>query len=173
MPLSGGVPTRRTYEAEPSIATTWTPSGDLVYTTQHFSTLPDPQLVSLNLKTGDRTRIPLSQASEGSYDASGRTLYFVRPSFHNNVTKRYKGGQARKVWKFTQGQAEAQVLTQSYTGESHSPLWWNGRVYFVSDRDGTMNVWSMDESGGDPRQHTKHAGWDVKRPSLDAGRPRL
>jgi tricorn protease len=170
MPVEGGVPTRRTYEAEPSTATAWTPSGDLVYTTQHFATLPDPQLVSVNLRTGDRTRVPLSQASEGSYDATGRTLYFVRPSFHNNVTKRYKGGRARQIWKFTEGQAEAQALTKGYAGESHSPLWWNGRVYFVSDRDGTMNVWSMDENGGDLRQHTKHAGWDVKRPALDAGR---
>lgn len=170
MPVEGGVPTRRTYEAEPSTATTWTPSGDLVYTSRHFATLPDPQLVSLNLKTGDRNRVPLSQASEGSYDATGRTLYFVRPSFHNNVTKRYKGGQARQIWKFTEGQGEAQVLTRGYAGESHSPLWWNGRVYFVSDRDGTMNVWSMDENGGDLKQVTRHSGWDVKRPALDAGR---
>ncbi|MBK5254659.1 MAG: PD40 domain-containing protein, partial [Vicinamibacteria bacterium] len=170
MPVEGGVPTRRTYESEPSFATTWTPSGDLVYTTQHFATLQDSQLVSLNLKTGERTRVPLSQATEGSYDASGRTLYFVRPAFHNNVTKRYKGGQARKIWKFTEGAKEAQVLTQSYDGESHSPLWWKSRVYFVSDRDGTMNIWSMDETGGDLRQHTMHAGWDVKRPALDAGR---
>jgi len=28
MPLGGGLPTRRTFEAEPSIATTWTPSGE-------------------------------------------------------------------------------------------------------------------------------------------------
>ncbi len=169
MPLEGGVPVRRTYETETSTATSWTPSGELVYTTQHFATLPDAQLVTVNLTTGDRARVPLSQASEGSYDASGRTLYFVRPAFHNNVTKRYKGGQARKIWKFTQGDAEAQVLTHSYPGESHSPRWWNGRVYFVSDRDGTMNIWSMDEGGGDLRQHTRHSGWDVKQPSMDAG----
>ena len=170
MPMAGGVPTRRTFETEASIATTWTPAGDLVYTTPHFATLPDPQLVSLNLKTGDRARVPLSQASEGSYDSSGRTLYFVRPAFHNNVTKRYRGGTARKIWRFSEGQAEAQVLTKSYDGESHSPLWWNGRVYFVTDRDGTMNLWSMEESGGDLRQHTRHSGWDVKKAALDAGR---
>ena len=170
MPMSGGTPTRRTYEAEASTATTWTPSGELVYATTHFSTLPDPQLVSINLSSGERKRVPLSQATEGSYDSSGRTLYFVRPAFHNNVTKRYKGGTARKIWKYTEGEAEARVLTQSYDGESHSPLWWNNRVYFVSDRDGTMNIWSMDELGGDLKQHSKHSGWDVKRPALDAGR---
>lgn len=170
MPVEGGVPTRRTFEAEPSMATTWTPAGDLVYTTQRYSTLPDPQLVIISLKSGERTRIPLSAASEGSYDATGRTLYFVRPAFHQNVTRRYKGGTARKIWKFTEGQPEAVALTSDYAGESHSPLWWNGRVYFVSDRDGTMNVWSMDEQGRDARQHTRHSGWDVKKPSLDAGR---
>lgn len=170
MPLGGGVPTRRTYEAEPSRATTWTPKGELVYATQHFATLPDTQLVSIDLGTGDRTRIPLSQASEGSYDAPGRTLYFVRPAFHNNVTKRYKGGTARNVWKFTSGEAEARQITTGYAGESHTPLWWQGRVYFVTDRDGTMNVWSMDENGGGLAQHTRHSGWDVKKPALDAGR---
>ena len=149
MPMEGGVPTRRTFEAEPSIATTWTPAGDLVYTTQRYSTLPDPQLVSISLKSGERTRLPLAQASEGSYDQSGRTLYFVRPAFHQNVTRRYKGGTARKIWKFTEGQPEAVAMTADYSGESHSPLWWNGRVYFVTDRDGTMNVWSMDEQGKD------------------------
>jgi tricorn protease len=45
-------------------------------------------------------------------------------------------------------------------------MWWDGRVYFVSDRDGTMNVWSMNPKGGELRQHTRHKGWDVKSPSL-------
>ena len=31
MPLTGGLPVRRTYESEASVATTWTPDGRLVY----------------------------------------------------------------------------------------------------------------------------------------------
>ncbi len=170
MPLSGGSPTRWTYDAEPSIATTWTPSGELVYTTTHFSTLPQSQLVRLDLTDGTRTRVPLYTATEGTWDASGKTLWFVRPAFHNNVTKRYMGGTARDVWKYVEGAPEAEELTKDYRGESHSPLWWNGRVWFVTDRDGTMNLWSMDESGGDVRQHTRHSGWDVRNPDLQDGR---
>ena len=138
MPLAGGVPTRRTYEGEASVVTAWAPSGALVYATTHDSTLPDLQLVALDLATQSRRPLPLSQASEGSFDASGKTLYFVRPAFHNNVTRRYRGGTARKLWKFAEGSAEAVCLSCDYTGESHSPQWWNGRVYFVSDRDGTL-----------------------------------
>jgi tricorn protease len=171
MPLAGGVPVRWTYEAEPSVATAFTPDGDLVYTTYHYSGLPTPRLVRLDLATGARTVLPLADASEAAFDGSGGTLYFARPAFHNNVTKRYTGGTARDVWKFVFGSdSEAVELTGDYKGESHTPMWWGGRVYFVSDRDGTMNLWSMDEKGGDLRQHTRHSGWDVRAPSLSRGR---
>ena len=170
MPLVGGAPTRWTYDGDPAIATSWTPDGKLVYRTRHYGSVPANGLVQLDIADGTRTRVPLAGASEASYDASGRTVFFARPGFHNNVTKRYTGGTARNIWKYTTGAAEAQNLTDDYRGESHSPMWFNGRVYFVTDRDGTMNVWSMDENGRDKKQVTKHAGWDVKEPSLAAGR---
>jgi tricorn protease len=170
MPLTGGAPVRRTYDGDNAVATTWTPDGRLVYTTINYAGIPKPGMVQIDLRTGVRSLIPLAGASEGTYDASGRTLYFARPFFHNNVTKRYTGGTARDIWKFTTGGAEAVELTGDYKGESHSPMWWNGRVYFVSDRDGTMNIWSMNESGGDARQVTRHSGWDVRAPSLDRGK---
>ncbi len=170
MPISGGPPTRQTYEADDSIALGFTPGGGILYQTTHYATLPDPQLVTLDPAASTRTRMPLAQASEGSYDDTGRSLFFVRPAFHRNVTRRYTGGTARRVWRFDEGAEEAVNLTADYVGESHTPMWWNERVYFVSDRDGTMNLWSMDGNGGDVRSHTKHAGWDVRDASLSDGR---
>jgi len=168
MPLGGGLPTRRTWEAEPSLATAWTPDGKLVYTTLHFSGLPKPRLMTIDLATNTQDQVPLFEATEGTYASDG-TLYFARPAFHNNVTKRYTGGTARDIWVFD-GRTEARELTGDYRGESHSPMWWDGRVYFVTDRDGTMNIWSMDAQGGDVRQHTHHSGWDVRGVSLQGGR---
>lgn len=52
MPIGGGLPVRHTYESETSVATTWTPGGELVYTTTHYATLPVPQLVKLDLDGG-------------------------------------------------------------------------------------------------------------------------
>jgi tricorn protease len=46
MPIAGGLPKRWTY-GESAIATTWTPQGDLVYTTRNYSTLPQLQLVKM------------------------------------------------------------------------------------------------------------------------------
>jgi tricorn protease len=105
MPLDGGLPTRLTYEADSSTVVGFTPDGQLMYTTRAFSTIPDPQLVTIDLKTGNIFRIPLHQASDGSFDDTKKTIYFSRPGFHNNNTARYKGGTARNIWKFIFGAA--------------------------------------------------------------------
>ena len=170
MPLVGGMPARWTYEADSSTVVGFTPDGHLIYSTRAFSTLPNPQLVTIDLKTKKKRLIPLSQASDCSYDASGNTLYFVRPGFHNNTTQRYKGGTAQNIWKFTAGQSEAQNLTPDFLGENFAPMWWNGRVYHVCERDGTWNIWSMNEEGKDLQQHTQHEGWNVKSPYMYEGR---
>lgn len=170
MPLTGGIPIRWTYEAEYSRASTWDPDGKLLYATYHYATLPDYQLVSIDLTSKQKSRIPLAGASEASYDNSGKTLYFVRPGFHNNVTKRYEGGTARKIWKYTEGTDEAIPLTKNYKGESHHPMWWNDRVYFITDRDGIMNVWSMDESGGDLKKHSGQTSFDVRDADVSNGK---
>ncbi|MCO5725823.1 S41 family peptidase [Robiginitalea marina] len=169
MPAAGGLPTRWTYEREASMVNGWTPDGRVAYQTRAYSRVPDFQVVTLSPETGAREAIPLSQASEASFDAAGETVYFVRPAYHRNVTKRYKGGTARQIWKFSQGSPEAVRLTREYTGESHHPMWYQGRVYFISDRDGTMNLWSMDEDGNDLRQHTVHIDFDVRTATLSEG----
>ncbi len=170
MPIDGGLPTRLTYEADSSTAIGFTPDGQLLYTTRAYSTIPDPQLVTIDLKTDKTYRIPLHQASDGSFDDSKSTIYFARPGFHNNNTARYKGGTARNIWKFTFGEKEAQNLTADFTGENFAPMWWNGRIYYGCDRSGSWNIWSMDTEGKDLKQHTFHVGWDVRDPSLDDGK---
>ncbi len=169
MPLAGGLPERRTWEADPSITVGWTPGGELVYATRRYSPLSDPRLVRLDLATGERRQVPLHQASDGVWDDAG-ALFFVRPGWHRNNTKRYQGGTARNLWRFADGDAEAVNLTADFPGEDHSPAFWQGRLYWVNDRDGTMNVWSMAGDGSDRRQETRHSGWDVKSATGHGGR---
>ena len=69
----------------------------------------------------------------------------MRPGFHDNVTRWYTGGRRANL-EIPRRCAEAEKLTRDHKGESHTPMWWQGRVYFITDRDRTMNVWSMNES---------------------------
>jgi tricorn protease len=170
MPLDGGLPTRETYLGEDSRVVGWAPAGRIVFATRHFSTLPSTQLVLLDPHGDTYYPVPLAQASDCAFDRTGSTLFFTRFAFQGSHTKRYKGGTAQNIWRYTYGGAEASPLTQAYPGTSRSPLWWEGRIYFVTDRDGTMNIWSMTEAGTDLRQHTFHGAWDVKSPDLHEGR---
>jgi tricorn protease len=170
MPVEGGLPTRRTFTGEYEHVTGWTPDGKVIYTTRHFSTLPNWQLATIDLESGEHEVVPLAQANDGSFTPDGKTLFFTRLPFPGSHAKRYTGGAVQQIWKFTAGSSEAEPMTADYPGTSKAPMWWDGRVYFASDRDGTMNIWSMDEAGGDLRQHTLHSGWDIKTPALHAGR---
>ena len=174
MPTDGGLPVRRTYGVgrRASVAG-WTPDGQVLFRTDVRSTLPDRQLAVLDPSREDAaggfTMLPLAQAADGCYGPDG-TLYFTRFPFQGSQTKRYRGGTAQNLWRFKTGDAEATPLTSDFAGTSKEPLWWNGRVYFTSDRDGTMNLWSMTPDGGDLQQHTTHDGWDVQDASLNEGR---
>ncbi|HWH03747.1 MAG TPA: S41 family peptidase [Gemmatimonadales bacterium] len=168
VPMSGGVPVRRTWGG--GLPVGWTPDGKLLMMSGAMSTLPEPRLFTLDLSTGARNAIPLVQASDGAYDRAGGTLFFTRFAFQGSHTKRYKGGTAQSLWKLPAGASEATPLTGDYTGTSKTPMWWAGRIYFVSDRDGSMNLWSMDPEGHDLKQLTHHQGWDIQSPALASGK---
>lgn len=170
MPLEGGLPTRRTFDGQNATVVGWTPDGRILYATRRFATLPATQLVALDPRDGRVERIPLAQAADGCYSDDGQTFYFTRLPRQGSFTKRYQGGQVQTLWKWTGGKAEATPLTADYKGCSKEPMWWQGRVYFLSDRDGTMNLWSMNPTGGDLKQLTKLTGLDAAAPCLADGR---
>ena len=167
--LQGGLAERQTWDGSYATVVGWTPDGSILYSTERFSGIPNDQLIQVHPRTHATSRMPLSQAADGTFDANGRTLYFTRQPFQGSHTKRYKGGTAQSIWKWT-GEGEATPLTADFTGTSRQPMFWHDRVYFASDRDGIMNIWSMDREGHDVRQHTHQATYDVQSPSLSEGR---
>lgn len=170
LPLDGGVPTRLTWDATRPSWLAWTPDGEVLAATRRHSTLPNTQLVRLKPATGARTAVPLAQAADGTYGADSTTLFFTRLPFQGSHTRRYKGGTAQTLWRFQSPGGEAAPLTADYAGTSKAPMAWKGRIYFASDRDGVMNLWSMDERGSALLQHTTHTDYEVQSPSLSNGR---
>lgn len=170
MPISGGLPARHTFDGSGSTVVGWTPDSRILYATRAQSTLPNEQLVRLDPKTDRQELLPLAQASEGAYDDAGKTLFFTRLPFQGSSTKRYQGGTVQNLWRFTTGEQEAAPLTADFKGTSKNAMWWAGRVYFLSDRDGVMNLWTMTPEGADLKQLTRHRNYELKSASLQAGR---
>jgi tricorn protease len=169
MPVTGGLPERRTWDGgEGAVgAVGWTPDGRLMITTTRYSNLPGNHLVLLNAQ-GKREMVPLAEAALAAYSTDGHSLFFTRWFWQGSSTKRYKGGTAESLWRFD-GQGEAVPLTADYDGTSTNPMFYQGRVYFISDRDGVMNVWSMDTNGKNLKQESHQRLFDVEWASTSDG----
>jgi tricorn protease len=170
MPLAGGLPKRLTWHGEGAVPVAWTPDGKVLCATRAYSTLPNEQLVAIDPATGIETLLPLAQASDGTYDSNKKSLVFTRLPFQGSSTKRYQGGTAQNLWRFDEGSAEAVPLTADFPGTSKNPMLWKDRVYFLSDRSGVMNLWSMTPDGKDAKALTKHEDLEVRNADLHEGR---
>jgi len=167
IPIGGGLPQRRTWDGE-SAPVGWANDGRLLIRSRRYSTLPDPKLVLLDDRGGHEI-LPLAQGAEAAYSADGHLLFFTRYEKQPSSTKRYQGGGAESLWRYD-GKGEAVALTADWSGTSHNPMVWNGRVYFLSDRDGVMNVFSMNAQGSDVKQESHQKLFDVSAASISDGR---
>src|SRR5690606_6909425 len=100
MPIEGGLPRRITWEGAGGDRrlrpVSWTPDGDLVYTTRAHSTLPNMQLVVVDLSSSEQELVELSQASDGVFNSKGE-LFFTRLPFQGSHAKRYVGGSVEQI----------------------------------------------------------------------------
>lgn len=160
MPVLGGAPRRISYLNAKPVA--WTPDGEVVVSTRNFSGLPQTRLASIRTTDQRVTEIELAEAAEAAYTAEG-TLVFARLPRQGSNSRWYKGGTAPKLWSYKAGDAEAKPLTSDYPGSSRQPTTLaDGRVYFISDRQDAMNVWSMLPNGTDLKRHTDYLDFDIQ-----------
>jgi tricorn protease len=166
IPIIGGLTERKTWDGG-ALPEGWTPDGRLMVHTSRYSTLPRPRLVLID-DQGRREMVPLAGAAEAAYSSDGHVLFFTRWDYQGSSTKRYQGWTAENLWRYDGG-GEAVPLTADYLGTSHNPMFWDGRVYFLSDRDGIMNLYSMDPQGRGLQQVSHQKVFDIESAAIDAG----
>ncbi|MFI5187760.1 MAG: S41 family peptidase [Chitinophagales bacterium] len=165
MSINGGVPKRLTYDFDGRIKTAgWTNDGKVMYTSNRYNSLPDEQMIKLDPNTLSYKVVPLAQVSDGCYDENG-ILFFSRLPKQGSNNKRYVGGTIQQLWKYD-GKEEAKCLTCDFDGTSYNPMIYKNNIYFASDRDGSMNIWSMNKDGKSLKQLTFSKEWDIKSPAM-------
>lgn len=174
MPLAGGSATRLSFENSRVRIQQWLSDGRILYSTDS-AVGPSNYWVlkTVNPTTLERDNIPLADASAGSIDESSNQVFFTRfgIALSADNTKVYRGGALGELWRWQLGsEQEAVLLSKDHPGNISQPMYFQGRVYFVSDADGNSNIWSVDTDGNNIKQHSFHQDWRIGRASLSQGK---
>ncbi|MEM6368747.1 MAG: S41 family peptidase [Myxococcota bacterium] len=164
--IDGGEARRLTFDGTNKASVGWTPDGRVLMQTDRFTTLPGVELVTVSVDTRAVERIPLFRAAEGAYGPNGR-LYFTRLRKQSSHNKRYRGGWMQRIWSWAPGDSSARAIGEAH---AHQPMVMDGRLFFLSDRDGTSNLWSIALDGSDARRHTEFSGIGIQEATAHQGR---
>ncbi|MCL2580859.1 MAG: PDZ domain-containing protein [Streptosporangiales bacterium] len=170
--VEGGPAVRRTWWGDRRTRTAgWTSSGEILAITAHGQ--PAAQNAgawTVPLEAPPR-RLPFGQVDDLAIEAGGTALLTARESREPAVWKGYRGGTAGRLWtaKGTATEGFRRILADLDT-QLFAPMITGGRLAFLSDHEGTGNVYSCALDGTDLRRHTDHDGWYARNPSTDGTR---
>ncbi len=166
VPADGGEPRRLTFGPAADQVVGWTPDGAAVlFRSAGESPTGDFELYSIPAAGGDPEKLPLGWAVRLAVDPETGAWAFNRKSWEQATWKRYRGGTAPDIWVGDPAKADFRKVTD-FDGIDAFPMWHGGRVYFLSDQGGTMNVWSIRPDGSDRKRHTDFESWDARWPSI-------
>ncbi len=165
IPSDGGLLKQLTYlgSANTDIAG-WTPDGRIVISTDVETPFrAETELYTVGLEGGYLEPMNLGPASSILY--ADHTLFLGRNTHELMNWKRYRGGTRGKIWVSGDGKTFSKFL-ELETGVT-SPMIAEGRFYFISDHEGTGNIYSVDFHGGDMKRHTDFNDYYVRNASSD------
>ncbi len=161
----GGVPRRLTYHPAPDVAVGWTPDGKrVIFNSPRDSFADSSHLYTIALNSGMPEVLPLDMAEDGSYSADASHIAY-EPVFHwQRAWKRYHGGQTLKIWLADLSDSSV-VAVPRQNSNDFNPMWVGDKVYFLSDRGGSVGIWAYDTRTRAVKEMLANQGLDVKSAS--------
>lgn len=176
MPVTGGPPRRLTFHPSMERPLAFTPDARRVlYRSNRADPLGRNELWTVPVEGGPAEPLGIGEGSLASFDPASGRMAFTPRSNENSAWKRYRGGTAPDIWIASPDRRDFTRLTQTPENELF-PMWVRGRVWFLSDTDRVMNLWSVTAEGGDRTQHTTFgageldAAWASAEPTRDGTR---
>ncbi|GAB4195513.1 MAG: S41 family peptidase [Wenzhouxiangellaceae bacterium] len=144
----------------------WTADGSAVLFRTSRDHFDFRRLYKAPVAGGLPTALPMPQAGSGDYSPDGEHIVYS-PLFRDFRTwKRYQGGWAQNLYIYDLAENRARQITDHVRTE-RDPVWLESGIYYVSDQDGTLELFTYDSDSGNSRQLTRHDDWDIKWASGD------
>jgi tricorn protease len=177
IPAEGGIPHRITYTSTlgrddlgdrmgpNNIVLSWTPGGEIVYRSRH-QTFNDfkGQLFKVAANGGLSSQIELPEGGFLSFSPDGKKMAYNRVFREFRTWKYYRGGMADEIWIHDFETRSTEKITDS-PAQDIIPMWIGEEIFFLSDRERTMNLFVYNTRTRQTEQVTRYTDYDIKFPS--------
>jgi tricorn protease len=169
IPAEGGVPRRLTWHPDADLALGWTPdSKKILFASSRNSYSRFRQLYLASLEGGLEERLQLPLGYEGSFSPDAQRIAYVPMARAFQAWKRYRGGQTTPIWIATLSDSRVEKIPHDNTND-YCPMWVGDKVYFLSDRNGIVALFSYDLKTKKVTQTAPNTGMDFKSASAGPG----
>ena len=180
MPGEGGVPKRLTTSATlgrddisdrmgpNNIVMTWENTKPLIVFRSRMKSFNDfiGQLFTVGMDAELPQQLPVPRGGFVSFSPDDSKMAFNRVFREFRTWKHYRGGMADDVWIYDFKTGATENLTNN-PAQDTCPMWGpDNHIYFISDRDGRMNLFSIDLASKQTKQLTTFKDFDIKFPSI-------
>lgn len=171
MPLAGGAPRRITLHSEGARVYGWFPDSKAVLIRSrrddHWRDADRLFRKALDLESSPEMLFD-ADAGHGAVSPDGNRVVFAREGM-GWTRKGYRGPRASQLWLYDMKAESYRKLSDGDHGELW-PMWGADAdtLYFISEQDGTWNVWRMDLATGTRTQVTRHEDDGAVWPTISA-----
>jgi len=174
IPAAGGVPKRITYHPGVDALSNWSPDGkQLLFLSDRSSeSRRFVKLFTVPATGGLPTELPLPTGFDGSFSPDGSKLAYEPLPRAFSAWKRYRGGMASYIWIASLADSSVEKLPREDSNDFNAmwPSYGNAdKVYFLSDREGPVTLFSYDTKGKRVTRLINNTGLDIKAASVQAG----
>jgi tricorn protease len=173
MPAAGGMPKRITSHPYNDQVVGWARDGKrILFRSGRNSYSRFNRIFSVGIEGGLPEELPLPMAEEFSYSPdSTHAAYVPFTNFSENWDfqrglKHYRGGTASPIWIANLADSSIEKLPRKDSNDS-TPMWFGDRIYFLSDRNGPVNLFVYDTSSKQVSEALTSNGQDIKSASPD------
>lgn len=164
----GGEPKRLTFHSSNDIVLGWTPDGkNILFRSDRYSAPPGrfTKLFLVSPQGGTPKMLPVPRGDLTSFSPDGTKIAYIETSQEFRTWKRYHGGWNLPIAIHDLKNNTYEELPKS-KGMDLFPMWHGSAIYFISDRDGVMNLYSYDLGSKQTKKLTDYKEYDIKWPSL-------
>ncbi len=172
IPVEGGSAIRLTWHPSSSRARSWSPDGKQVLFSSTRESAPTifERLYTIPAKGGPAIKLAEQRATNGSFSPSGKQIAIDGVRRWDEEWRAYRGGQNTPLILLDLNDMSEVLLPNERTTDTQ-PLWIGDMVYFLSDRDWTVNIWAYSTKTKELTQLTNFKDIDIK--SLSGNKEKL